>query len=60
MSLLRIICLIIIGGCTSAVIWSSIDYMYWTNKKIKMLREIQRIIEREQEQQKNEHGNAEE
>lgn len=49
MSLLYIACLIIIGGCTIAVIWSSIDCMYWTNKKIKLLREIQRSIEREQE-----------
>lgn len=60
MSLLRIVCLIIIGGCTIAVIWSSIDCMYWTNKKIKLLREIQRSIEREQEQQKSEHEKPEE
>lgn len=60
MSLLHIVCLIIIGGCTIAVIWSSIDCMYWTNKKIKLLREIQRSFDREQEHEENEHGKPEE
>ena len=60
MSLLRIACLIIIGGCTIAVIWASIDCICWTNEINKQLREIQRSIECELEQQKNEHGSAEE
>lgn len=44
MNALQIVCLIIIGGCTVALLWSSIYCMYWTNRKIKLLREIQRRV----------------
>lgn len=44
MSALQIVCLIIIGGCTVALLSSSIYCMYWTNRKIKLLREIQRRV----------------
>lgn len=49
MSPLYIVCLIIIGGCTAALIWSSIYCMYWTNRKIKLLREIQRRVTTEED-----------
>lgn len=44
MNALQIVCLMIIGGCTVALLWSSIYCMYWTNRKIKLLREIQRRV----------------
>lgn len=44
MNALQIVCLIIIGGCTVALLWSSIYCMCWTNRKIKLLREIQRRV----------------
>lgn len=44
MNALQIVCLIIISGCTGLLLWSSIYCMYWTNRKIKLLREIQRRV----------------
>ena len=49
MNALQIVCLIIISGCTVALLWSSIDCIYWTNKKIKLLREIQRRVTTEED-----------
>ena len=49
MNTLQIVCLIIIGGCTVALLWSSIYCVYWTNRKIKLLREIQRRVTTEED-----------
>jgi len=44
--MIKIICLIIMGGCTVAIIWSEIKLRHWTNK---VHQEMAKLKEQEHE-----------